>query len=240
MRELSIVIACYNEEVVLEESVRQIDRVMEQIGCDYELIFVDDCSQDMTRDILARLCSGNSRRRAVLHERNTGRGGAVTDGLKAASGKYAGFLDIDLEVHARYVPSMLLALQDGADVVTGYRVYKVQPSFDDVFRDILSVGYRRLVRWFLHLPLRDTESGYKFFRREAIAPILEQCQNQRWFWDTEIMALAYYNDLSIVEIPCAFVRQTARESTVKPIRDSWDYFWALLDFRRRLKKEGRL
>jgi len=240
MPELSIIIPCYNEEVVLEESVRQIDRIMEQIGCDYELIFVDDCSQDKTRDIIARLCQDNPRRYAIFHEHNTGRGGTVIDGLKAASGKYAGFLDIDLEVHARYIPSMLLVLQDGADVVTGYRVYKVQPCFDDVFRDILSVGYRHLVRWLLRLPLRDTETGYKFFRRDAIMPLLKQCQNKGWFWDTEIMALAYYANLAIVEIPCAFVRQPARRSTVKPIRDSWDYFWALLAFRRRLKRENHL
>lgn len=240
MQELSIVIACYNEEMVLEDSVREIDRVLEQIACDYELIFVDDCSRDNTRDILARLCSGNTRRRAILHEHNTGRGGAVTDGLKAATGEFTGFLDIDLEVHARYIPSMMLALRDGADVVTGYRVYKVQPTFDDFFRNVLSVVYRRLVRRLLRLPLRDTESGYKFFRRDAILPVLEQCRNQGWFWDTEIMALAHYNGLSIVEIPCAFVRHPALESTVKPIRDSWDYLWALCDFRRRLKKEGRL
>jgi dolichyl-phosphate beta-glucosyltransferase len=213
---------------------------MAQIHCDYELIFVDDCSQDNTRDIITWLCRGTPNRRSIFHEHNTGRGGAVTDGLKAATGKYAGFLDIDLEVHALYIPSMLLALQDGADVVTGYRVYKVQPCFDDFFRNVLSVAYRRLVRWLLHLPLRDTESGYKFFRRDAILPILEECQNPGWFWDTEIMSLSYYANLSIVEIPCAFVRHSARESTVKPLRDSWNYFWSLWAFRRRLKKEGRL
>ncbi len=240
MTELSIVVACYNEERVLEESVRQIDRVMGQINCDYELIFVDDCSQDRTREIIHRLCHDRTGRRAIYHEKNTGRGGAVTDGLLAARGKYAGFLDIDLEVHALYIPIMLLTLKEGADVVTGYRVYKVQQCFDDFFRNILSVVYRRLVRRLLRLPLRDTESGYKFFRLDSIRPVLEKCKNKGWFWDTEIMALAYYHKLRIVEIPCAFVRQTARESTVKPIRDSWHYFWALLGLRKRLRQEGFL
>ncbi|MFH1743388.1 MAG: glycosyltransferase family 2 protein [bacterium] len=237
MPELSIVIACYNEERVLEESVREIDRVLEQIGCDYELIFVDDCSRDATRQIITRLCNENPRRRAILHEQNTGRGGAVTDGLRAAEGAYVGFLDIDLEVHARYIPSMVLALQDGADVASAYRTYKLQFNFDDVFRDILSLGYRRLVRRLLGVPLRDTEAGYKFFRREAILPILDRCRNRQWFWDTEIMTLAYCAGLTIVEIPCTFVRRWDCKSTVKPLRDSWDYFRALLKFRKRLKTE---
>jgi len=170
MPDLSVVIACYNEERVLEASVGEIDRVLRQIHCDYEMIFVEDCSRDRTREIIAALCESDPRRRSIFHESNVGRGGTVMDGFRAATGKYVGFLDIDLEVHARYIPSMLNALEDGADVASAYRIYKVQLCFDDIFRDVLSVGYRWLVRRLLHLPLKDTEAGYKFFRREAILP----------------------------------------------------------------------
>lgn len=237
MPELSIVIACYNEEAVLEESVRQIDRIMTMFRCEYELIFVDDCSRDRTRHLIQTLCENHPARTAILHEKNKGRGGTVTDGIRASSAPYVGFLDIDLEVHARYIPSMLLALRDGADVAAAYRTYQVQMCFDDILRDVLSVGYRRLVRWLLRLPMRDTEAGYKFFRREKILPILGRCRDQRWFWDTEVMALAYWAGLNIAEIPCTFVRRWDRESTVRPFRDSWDYFRALLKFRKRMNEE---
>ncbi len=238
MPDLSVVIACYNEERVLEASVAEIDRVLKQIHCDYELIFVDDCSRDRTREIIAALCDSDPRRRSILHGTNFGRGGTVMDGFHAATGKYVGFLDIDLEVHARYIPSMLNALEDGADVASAYRIYKVQLCFDDILRDVLSVGYRRLVRRLLSLPLKDTEAGYKFFRREAILPILQRCRNKQWFWDTEVMALAYHSGLVIREIPCTFIRRWDCKSTVKPLRDSWNYFLALLEFRRRLRQEG--
>ncbi len=237
MPELSIVVACYNEETVLEQSVREIDRTMEIFRCDYELIFVDDCSRDRTRDLIQRLCENHPERKAIFHERNKGRGSTVMDGIRASSAPYVGFLDIDLEVHSRYIPSMLLALRDGADVVIAYRTYQLQMCFDDILRDVLSVGYRRLVRWLLRLPMRDTEAGYKFFRRDRILPILDQCRDEKWFWDTEVMALAYWAGLGIVEIPCTFVRRWDRESTVRPFRDSWDYLRALLRFRRRMKEQ---
>ena len=100
----------------------------------------------------------------ILHERNKGRGATVTDGFRAARGEIAGYIDVDLEVHCRYIPSLVRAIEKGADVATLRRIYAFQVlSLDRYF---MSRGYSWLVRRLLDLPFSDTETGYKFFRRE--------------------------------------------------------------------------
>jgi glycosyltransferase involved in cell wall biosynthesis len=229
--DLSLVIACYNEEYELAESVRQIVEILESTRWSWELIFVDDCSRDRTRELIDELLvtyAGYNFRK-LFHEHNTGRGRAVTDGFHLARGRFIGYIDIDLEVHARYIPSMLLALEYGADVATAHRIYKVQPRLLNRF--IASQGYAHLMRWLLGVHLQDTETGYKFFNRERILPLLNQVDNERWFWDTEIMVRAVLAGLTIREIPCLFIRRYDKQSTVNVVADSIDYFKNLWRFR---------
>jgi glycosyltransferase involved in cell wall biosynthesis len=170
---------------------------------------------------------------ALFHERNMGRGGAVRDGFLAAQGDMVGYLDVDLEIPASVILPCLLALRQGHDVAVGKRIYKFRwRSFD---RYVMSKGYAWLVRRVLGLHgLTDTESGCKFFRRDKVLPLLKWCQEIGWFWDTEIMALSYMAGLKIVEIPCLFLRRFDRASTLKPLRDSIDYFVRLLRFRAKI------
>jgi glycosyltransferase involved in cell wall biosynthesis len=233
--DLSLVIACYNEEVVLEDSVRQIVEILDNTRWTYEIIFVDDCSQDRTRDIIERLLSDRKDRNMhkLFHHRNRGRGRTVTDGLRMACGDIAGYIDIDLEVHARYIPSLVLAVRNGADIATAHRIYKVQPGLFGRF--ILSTGYAWLVRNLLEVKLKDTETGFKFFNRERILPVLDQVEDEHWFWDTEIMVRSYLRGYSVVEIPCLFIRRYDKKSTVRVFRDTLDYFFKLLRFRQVVK-----
>ena len=230
--DLSLVIACYNEEYELVESVRQIVEILDLTRCTYEIIFVDDCSRDRTRELIDQLLIDyrDKNFRKLFHEHNTGRGRTVTDGFRLARGEVIGYLDIDLEVHARYIPTMLLAIRDGADVATAHRIYKVQPRL--FHRFILSQGYVWLMRRALGVHLKDTETGYKFFRRERILPVLDEIENERWFWDTEVMVRAVLHDLKIAEVPCLFIRRYDKQSTVNIIADSIDYFKNLWRFRR--------
>lgn len=229
---MSIVLACLNEEGHLANSVEAIDRTMGQTRYTYELIFVDDGSRDRTREIIRGLCDGRADRRYLFHEANTGRGGAVSDGLRAAKGELAGFIDVDLEVHCRYIPAFLSELQRGRDVVCGYRVYRIHVTPGNLVRHLVSVAYRGLTRMSLGLPLRDTEAGFKFFRRSAILPVLDRCVDQHWFWDTEIVARAVGKGLSVGEIPVVFTRRLDKQSTVRVVRDSWRHLKALVRFMR--------
>jgi hypothetical protein len=235
--DLSLILACYNEELVIEESVAQIVEVLDKTRYSYEIIFVDDCSKDGTRDLINRTIElyPDKKMLRIFHERNKGRGGTVADGIRAAQGDVAGFIDIDLEVHARYVPSCVIAVENGADVVVGRRIYKL--NLRSLDRYVMSAGYVWLVRRLLGVDLNDTEAGYKFFRRDKILPVLDEIEDQHWFWDTEVMVRSYYRGYQIVEIPCLFLRRFDKPSTVSPLSDTIDYFAKLWRFRRTVRDE---
>jgi len=229
--DLSLILACYGEEQILAESVRQIVEVLDSARWSWELVFVDDHSSDGTRDLIDKLIAehGDHRFSRLFHERNTGRGRTVADGFRVAKGRFVGYIDVDLEVHARYIPSMLLALEDGADIATAHRIYKLQPRLFSRF--LASQGYVHLMRWALAVHLKDPETGYKFFKRERVMPLLDQVQSEGWFWDTEIMVRALIAGMTIREVPCLFVRRYDKVSSVKLVSDSLDYAKNLWRFR---------
>ncbi len=232
--DVSIVIPCYNEEAILEDSIREIACVMDQTPYSWEMIFIDDRSRDQTPLLLSKLVVDKPNARAIFHQQNVGRGGAASEGLSVAHGRVIGFLDIDLEVHARYIPTMVRAIDGVFDVATAHRIYRVPLKWDDLLRNFLSVGYRWMVRHYLKLPFEDTEAGFKFFRAESVRPLLHKARSKGWFWDTEIMALAYQAKLQMIEIPCLFVRRFDKVSTVRPFKDSSAYLIALLEFKQRM------
>ena len=228
---LSVILACYNEEEILESSFLELRNTLGLLNRSFEIVIVDDVSRDRTRQIIERLVAAHRDLdvRVILHERNQGRGATVTDGFRAARGEIAGYLDIDLEVHCRYIPSLLQAIESGADVATVRRIYAFQLRYID--RYFMSRGYSFLVRRMLGLPFHDTETGYKFFRRERLMKVIDAIEDPRWFWDTEFMIRAERSGLRIDEIPGAYVRREDKTSTVSGLKDSIDYFARLLRFR---------
>jgi glycosyltransferase involved in cell wall biosynthesis len=236
---LSLVLACYNEAKHLEASFAQIKDTLEQARFPFEIVFVDDVSRDLTREILAKITAAHPQLslRTVLHQKNRGRGATVTDGFRAARGAVTGYIDVDLEVHSRYIPSLVRAIDNGADVATLRRIYAFQVRSLD--RYFMSRGYSFLVRHMLDVGFADTETGYKFFRRETVLPLLDAIEDPGWFWDTEFMVRAARSGLRMVEIPGAYIRRKDKASTVSGVRDSLRYFRQLVRFRGKLRREGR-
>jgi glycosyltransferase involved in cell wall biosynthesis len=229
---LTLVIACYNEEPILEASIAETLRVIDALRAQTEIIFVDDASRDGTRAVIDRIMAAHPERdlRKIEHPTNVGRGGTVADGIRAARGRLVGYLDIDLEVHARYIPACLVALEAGYDVATALRTYKFY--WRSLDRYVMSKGYRWLMRRALGLPFEDTETGFKFFRRDRILRVLDEVEDRGWFWDTEIMARAHFAGLRIIEIPALFVRRFDKQSTLHPFADTMRYLQKLWRFRR--------
>ena len=231
---VSVVLACYNEAEHIERSFAEIRDTLTQTGWPFEILLVDDVSRDATREILQRIVESHRHLdlRLILHDRNQGRGATVTDGFRASRGTVAGYLDVDLEVHCRYIPSLVRAIERGADIATVQRIYAFQLGSLD--RYFMSRGYSFLVRHLLGVPFRDTETGYKFFRRETVLPLLDEIEDEGWFWDTEFMARAARRGFRVAEVPGAYIRRDDKTSTVRGVRDSARYFRQLLRFRRTL------
>ena len=230
--DLTLVLACYNEGPALAENVATIVDVLDQCRWSYELLFIDDCSvDDDTSASIHELVEAYPEHqiRADFHAQNQGRGATVVEGMRAGRGAIVGFIDIDLEVHARYVPSCVRAVELGADVATAQRNYKFR--WHSIDRYILSSGYILLVRALLKVRIDDTETGFKFFRKHRILPVFDQTEDRRWFWDTEVMVRAALGGLRIHEIPVLFLRRPDKKSTVRPLSDTLNYFRRLWRFR---------
>lgn len=234
--DLGLVLACYNESQHFTDSASQILRTLDRTRWSYEIIFVDDCSQDTTRDLIDAFIAAHPQHqlRRVFHERNSGRGGAVSDGFRLSQAPIVGYIDIDLETHCRYIPACVEEIEAGADVAVAWRVYKFYVRSVD--RYILSQGYHWLSQRLLNVPLQDTETGFKFFRRERLMPLLDEIEDQRWFWDTEVMVRAYHKGYRIVEVPALFLRRFDKRSTVNSLQDSLTYLQRLWRFRKALRR----
>jgi len=229
--DLSLVVPCYNEARHLRASVRAVVEVLELGPWSWEILFVDDGSSDETRALIAEICAADRRCRYIFHETNRGRGAAFKTGFASTEGRVTGFLDIDLEVHARYIPSLVTEIdRRGADVATGHRRYLLRQT-GGLHRAAMSWAYRRLCDVLLSLDIEDSETGCKFFRRETTADIVLGSEDDGWFWDTEVMARARLANVRIHEMPVLFLRRDDKSSTVRLWRDSWRYLRSLHVFR---------
>lgn len=237
--DLSLILPCYNEESVFAGSVKEIIRTLELSRLNYEIIFVDDGSRDATRNLIIKHCQKNHHSRYIFHDQNQGRGRAVTDGVRAAHGLVVGYIDIDLEVAPVYIPSLVdIILRRQADMIIGKRIYRGGPSSWQ--REVLSLGYQKLVNSLLPTGGLDTESGYKFFRRSKILPILDKIEHPHWFWDTEVTVYARLSHLKVIELPVLFIRRTDKTSSVNLIPDTLDYLVNIWKLRRKLEHNANI
>jgi len=232
--DLSLILACYNETEIFTDSVSSIIHVLDQTNWAYEIIFIDDKSTDNTVQLIKQTIKRYPRKHlsAFFHQDNQGRGKTVSEGFLKAKGKVIGYIDIDLEIPAWYIPRLVEALDRHADAAVAKRIYDF--NLQGLLRWVFSKGYTWLRQQILPLPVADTEAGYKFFKRQKILPVVKACQDNHWFWDTEIIARALKANLRIHQIPVVFIRRHDKTSTVKIIPDTIDYFIKLLRYRRQL------
>lgn len=239
--EVSIIIPCYNEGDVLEESIERVRKVMGVLKYEYELILIDDYSTDGTRKRGAKLAKKYKRVKWFENDRNIGRGGTVSRGARLARGRIVGYLDADLEVSEIYIPYAIACIDGGADIATAKRVYKIGAIYLNPYlmvRLITHLGYKWLVRHLLKSRINDTESGFKFFDRERLICLLDKVEDAGWFWDTEVSARATYMGYHIDEFTALFVKRTNVGSSVRIANDVKDYFRKLLAFRKLAKGNG--
>ena len=119
---LSVIVPCFNEELVVEETHKRLTEVMLKIQMDYELIFINDGSRDKTFPILAKLAENDTKVKIINFSRNFGHQCAVTAGINNCNGDYAVIIDSDLQDPPEVIPEMLnLMLKENANVVYGVR-----------------------------------------------------------------------------------------------------------------------
>lgn len=231
--EYSLILTCYNEGPTFEKSLNKIFSVIKKLKGSWEIIFVEDNSTDNTKAVVEKFVRKNGNARAIYHNSNLGRGKSVTDGIVASRGTICGFIDVDCEVSPQYIPLFIKEIERGREIVVGRRFY--ESGFKSLTRVIASHAYAYATKLLLNIPIEDTEAGYKFFKRDAILPVLKKVKDKHWFWDTEICARASWAGLEIGQVPVLFIRRPEKKSTVKLLPDSIKYVASLIKFSRQAK-----
>lgn len=189
MNKLSLVIPCYNEETTLESIVKEVLRLKSDT-LDLELVIVDDCSKDRSREVAQELAAQHSEIKLCFHEVNQGKGAALRTGFLAATGDYVGIQDADLEYNPMdYLKLVRMLEEDKADIVLGSRYLKkgsrvVLKWWHSTMNRFLSL----MSAVFTDLDVTDMETCYKLFRREIIQKIAPRLKENRFGFEPEVVS----------------------------------------------------
>lgn len=199
---VSVLVPAYNEAAGIRQAVREITEALEQLRWDFELVIVDDGSSDGTRSVAAGLVQRHPRLRIAGLPRNLGKGAALRHGFSAATGDYIAFLDCDLELNPRQLHTLFERLQrEQADLVIGSKRHPESRVEYPWHRRLVSTVYFWLVKWLFGLPIQDTQTGLKLFRREVLAAVLPRMLVKRYAFDLELLAIAHRLGYRIAQAP---------------------------------------
>lgn len=227
--DLSVVMPAYNEEHAIEEVVDCIDRVVKQTGLRYELIVVDDGSVDGTRSRAFNYANKNGHVRVIGHDKNVGKGFAMRTGFLHAKGQGVIFIDTDLDIDPNKITDFIEALKDG-DVVIASKRHPQSCVEAPLLRRFLSYGFNVLVRLLTGIKFRDTQTGLKAVRRNAVERIFLKLAVKRYAFDVELLTLATVHGLRVVELPIKI-----RMHCLFSLKEMWRMFIDLLGITYRLR-----
>ena len=190
---LSVIIPCFNEVKTLNELLAAVKECGVE---DLEIIIVDDCSTDGTRELLKNL--NDDTNKVLYHEFNKGKGAALRTGCKSATGDICIVQDADLEYDPKEFPLLLdPIIKNKADVVFGSRFQSGRPHRVVYFWHRIGNGVLTLLsNFFTDLNLSDMETCYKAFRTEVIKSI--DIKENRFGFEPEITAKISKMDLRMM------------------------------------------
>jgi glycosyltransferase involved in cell wall biosynthesis len=230
MPKYSIVVPFHNEEENVTQLYARLKQVMEQVGDSFELILVDDGSNDRTYKLLEEIAAVDSRVLVVKLRRNFGQTSALAAGFDNANGEYIIAMDGDLQHDPNEIPAFIEKLEEGYDVVSGWRKERID---NFVMRRFPSRCANWLMAKLSEVDIHDFGTTFKAYRREIIHNIPLYGEMHRF-----IPALAAWYGASICEIPIKNVMRERGKSHYG-IGRTFRVFFDLLTIRFLLKHMSR-
>jgi len=219
MPQVSLVIPCRNESARLPRTLEVLGQFLESFEPSVEVVVVVEQSSDNTVQIAREFAAKDDRIRVIANPIARGKGYAVKTGMLSATGDIIFFMDADLSVPLRFVTEYLADFEAGADVVFGSRQH--QESVIARSQPFQRVAYGRLFNFSLRAlgatRFKDTQCGFKAFRREAAQWIFSRLTVDGFGFDVEALALADVMGYKIRERPVEW--SDAPGSTVRALRD---------------------
>jgi dolichyl-phosphate beta-glucosyltransferase len=232
--DVSLIVPAYNEADRVGPSLSTVDSFLQGCSYSHEVLVVDDGSKDRTPEIVQDFIDNQgcrTRFRLIRYETNRGKGYAVARGLREARGKFLAFSDTDLSAPIDQLPLLIEALEAGADVAIGSRR---MPGSEVIgmpwHRETMGLFFSLLSRLLVLPGVRDTQCGFKAYRREAALKLIQAQKIDGYTFDVEHLLLARRMGLAVVETPVKWVYTAG--SQIDTFRDSIEMFRDLLALRR--------
>lgn len=214
---LSIVIPAYNEEPRIGDTLSEIMAFLEADGRNYEIIVVDDGSNDATVEVITTF---GAKVRVLKQPQNMGKGAAVRRGMLEARGDIRLFTDADLSTPIHELKKIDMCLSLGHDICIGSRavdaslIKKHQPFY----REFMGKTFNKIVQFLVLKGISDTQCGFKAFRAEAAECIFPETKINGFGFDVEVLYLARRAGLKIGEVSVEWYND--ERTTVNPVTDS--------------------
>ena len=203
---ISIVMPAYELEDSVEQAIKHVEEVARTLTDDYEIIVVDDGSNDGTY-VRALNHRKNPHVKVLRHRCNRGKGAAIKTGVRYATKQYTILLDADMEIDPRSMRFLVNGLKSYDLVVCSKRhpksVYRAP-----FVRRLLSVTFNVLVKLLLGIRFGDTQTGFKAFRTEVLRRIMDVVVVKRYAYDVEVLAVASMLRLRALEVPVRIVQRS--------------------------------
>jgi len=208
---ISILIPAFNEEENIIFTINETLEVFKKLRIDYELIIIDDGSIDNTyKKVQESLYNFNGKVKIERYKLNLGKGYAIKYGFNFVSGDYVLFLDADLDLHPSQITNFLKLMKNHkADAVIGSKRHKDSVVDYPKSRKILSNVYYFLIKVLFGLPVKDTQTGLKLFRYEALKNSISKIVVKRYAFDLELLIVLHKSGYKIVECPI-YLKPTRR------------------------------
>ena len=203
-REVSVVLPAYNEADTIEHTVEvTLSTLVDFLPAGaFEVIVAEDGCEDRTPEIADRMAAADDRVRHVHSDERLGRGGALERAFRESRGDVLVYFDTDLATDVQHLEELVESVRtDGYDVATGSRRIPGSEQERDPERGVASTGFNTLVRLFLRSPMHDHQCGFKAFDREALVALLDDVEDDHWFWDTEVLVRAQRAGYDVREFP---------------------------------------
>lgn len=230
---LSIVMPAYNEEALIYNSIVQTLVIVEQFAPDLEVIAVNDGSKDDTKKEIERAIRKDKRVKLVTSKKNRGKGNAIIAGVSQAEGNFIAFVDADLELNPSQLEGYLKKMEEsGSDVVIGCKFHKDSELSYPFVRKVISIGYYMMLLFLFHLNVRDTQTGLKVFKAQAIKPVAHLIRTSGFAYDIELLVAVHRRGFRIEQMPVKVVyvrdknaRRIGMRDIVKAFNDTWAIFY---------------
>jgi dolichyl-phosphate beta-glucosyltransferase len=207
--DLSIVIPAYNEESRIEPTIRDMIGYCRAAGRTFELILVDDGSQDGTSTVGWNLADEFPELRLIRLAANHGKGYAVRTGIVNAIGRTVLFADADGATPIKEIERLESALDAGADVAVGSRALRAEGIrvHAKLYRHLIGRTFHFLVEWLADGGVKDTQCGFKLFRSAVAQDLFSRMRMNGFSFDVEVLAMAKRRGYRVAEVPVNWTHQ---------------------------------